>query len=275
MPIKREKVEEHISRMGHFFDYTPDYKKHTYLAVPVMYLLKEGEGTPVDPRPEAMDVSSLPDVTGSVRVVASGIARNTRSTTAEVLSEQAKGFQEAEAEKVKAANKELADTLGLKPEELKAQREEYRKLERQQSENDQKREPYPGVMETGSNAQDPEPFAIIQGNAVMQDNRNRRSPGVNRRHAPTFERQGCEEHQAAQPIPPRPVSHNLEEGSAVELVDPPGYGTIRWIGKFPGVTTDIAGVELVSCTVIFTLFSMLSIMKCLENRDMVYVVCTD
>ena len=53
--------------------------------------------------------------------------------------------------------------------------------------------------------------------------------------------------QPTQPLPHRPVSHDLEVGSAVELVDPPGYGIIRWIGKFPDLNHIIAGVELVSC----------------------------
>ena len=53
--------------------------------------------------------------------------------------------------------------------------------------------------------------------------------------------------QPTQPLPPRPVSHDLEVGSAVELVDPPGFGIIRWIGKFPDLNHIIAGVELVSC----------------------------
>ena len=242
MPIKKEKVEEHIRNFGHFFS-KQDFKKHSYLAVPEVSVMKEGEGTPVDRCPEAMDVNNPPDVTESVRVAASTIAKNTRSTTAEVLSAQAKGFQEVEAKKVEAANKELADTLGLKPEELKAQREEYRKLERQQSENDQRHEPYPSVMGMGTHGQDQEKFASSQGDKVIQE--SRRSPG---RHAPTFERQGSQERQEAKPILPRPVSHNLEVGTAVELVDPPGYGTIRWIGKFPGVDQDIAGVELVSCS---------------------------
>ena len=245
MVIKKEKVEEHIRNFGHYFS-KQDYKKHSYLAVPQMSVMKEGEGTPVDRRPEPMDVSSPPDVTESVRAAASTIAKNTRSTTAEVLSAQAKGFQEVEAKKVEAANKELADTFGVTPEELNAQREQYKKLERQQSENDQRREPYPGVMGMGTHGQGQEHFASSQGDKVIQD--YRRSPGVNRRHAPMFDRQGSEERQAAQPIPPRPVSHNLEVGSAVELVDPPGYGTIRWIGKFPSVDQDIAGVELVSCS---------------------------
>ena len=61
--------------------------------------------------------------------------------------------------------------------------------------------------------------------------------------------------QPTQPLPHRPVSHNLEVGSAVELVDPPGYGIIRWIGNFPGVATVIAGVELVSC--VFCCYSCL------------------
>ena len=133
MLIKRDTTEGHINNMGHLFS-THDYKKHTYLAIPEVSVLKEGEGTPVEACSVAMDVSNPPDVTESVRAVAS-----TRSTTA------------AESQ--------------------------------------------------------PQP---------------------------------------TQPLPHRPVSHNLEVGSAVELVDPPGYGIIRWIGKFPGVNTDIAGVELVS-----------------------------
>ena len=243
MAVKKDKVEEHICKMGHLFPKL-EYKKHSYLAVPEVSVLKEGEGTPVDPRPEAMDVSNPSDVTESVRVAASAVAKNTRSTTAAVLSEHVKVLQESEAEKVKAANRELADSFGVTPEELNAQREQYRKLERQQSENDQRREPYPGVMGMGTHGQGQEHFASSQGDKVIQD--YRRSPGVNRRHAPMFDRQGSEERQAAQPIPPRPVSHNLEVGSAVELVDPPGYGTIRWIGKFSSVDQDIAGVELVS-----------------------------
>ena len=140
MFIKKEKVDMHISNMDHLFPYPCDYKKHTYLAVPEVSVLKEGEGTPVEARSEAMDHTTPPDVTESVRAVAYTVAKNTRSTTA------------AESQ--------------------------------------------------------PQP---------------------------------------TQPLPHCPVSHNLEVGSAVELVDPPGYGIIRWIGKFPGVNTDIAGVELVSC----------------------------
>ena len=133
MPIK-VKVEGHINNMSHLFTHMRDYKKHAYLAVPEVAVLKEGDGTPVEAHSEAMDHTNPPDVTESVHAVAS-----TRSTT--------------------AAESQL---------------------------------------------------------------------------------------QPAQPLPPRSVPHNLEVGSAVELVDPPGYGIIRWIGKFPGVNTDIAGVELVS-----------------------------
>ena len=128
-------MEGHIYNMNHLFPYPRDYKKHTYLAVPEVSVLKEGEGTPVEAHSEAMDHTNPPDVTESVRAVAS-----TRSTTA------------AESQ--------------------------------------------------------PQP---------------------------------------SQPIPHRPMSHNLEVGSTVELVDPPGCGIIRWIGKFPGVDHNIAGVELVSC----------------------------
>ena len=120
--------------MSHLFSYPRDHRKHTYLAVPEISVLK-GDIIPVDAHSEPMDHTTPPDVTESVRAVAS-----TRSTTA------------AESQP-----------------------------------------------------------------------------------------------QLTQPIPPRPVSHNLEVGSAVELVDPSGYGIIRWIGKFPGVIVDIAGVELVSC----------------------------
>ena len=79
------------------FPYPCDYKKHTYLAIPEVSVLKEGEGTPVEAHSEAIDVSlptdliagpvearseamdhtTPPDVTESVRAVDS-----TRSATA-------------------------------------------------------------------------------------------------------------------------------------------------------------------------------------------------
>ena len=133
-------IEGHINNMSHLFPGMCFYKKHTYLAVPEVSVLKEGEGTPAEAHSEVIDHTTPPDVTESVRAVDSTIAKNTRSTTAT------------------------------------------------------KSQPQP-----------------------------------------------------TQPLPHCPVSHNLEVGSAVELVDAPGYGIIRWIGKFPGVNTDIAGVELVSC----------------------------
>jgi len=228
--------------MGHLFP-TPIYKKHTYLAIPELSVLKEGEGTPVDARSEPMDVSSATDVTESVRAAASTVAKNIKSTTAAVLHEDAQVLKVSKLKKEEAANKELADTFGLSPEDLDAQREQYKKLERQQSENDQKRELYPAVAGSGASGEGQENFAGNQGGAMIQE--YQRSPLANRRHA--IDCQGSEDHQRAQPVPPRPVSHNLEVGSTVELVDPQGYGIIRWIGKFPGVNTDVAGVELVSC----------------------------
>ena len=264
MPIKKEKVEGHISNMGHLFSHTRDYKKHTYLAVPEMSVMKEGEGTPIDVRSEAMYHTSPPDVTESVRAVTSTVAKNTRTTTAAVLRECAQALKESEAKKEEAAKKELADTFGVSPEELDAQREQYKMLERQQSLNSLKCELYPAVSGSGASGEGQEHFAGSQGSAMIQEYHRsplanmhvavsqgtviqeyQRSPLANRRHA--FDRQWSEEPQPAQPIPPRLTSHNLEVGSAVELVDPPGCGIIRWIGKFPDVATNVAGVELVSC----------------------------
>ena len=150
MPIKRDTIEGHISNMGHLFPMR-DYKKHTYLAIPELLLLKEGDGTPVEARSEAMDHTTPPDVTESVRAVAS-----TRSVT----------------------------TAESQP-------------------------------------------------------------------------------QPTQPLPPHPGSHNLEVGSAVELVDPPGYGIIRWIGKFPDVPKVIAGVEMVSCVLLLQLFGSNFVLQCI------------
>ena len=171
------------------------------------------------------------------------VPKNITRSTAAVLRENAQVLKESEAKKEEAANKELADTFGVSPEELDAQREQYKKLQRQQSLNDQKRELYPAVSGSGASGEDQEHVAGNQGGAMIQE--YHRSPLGNRRHAVDWE---CsEEPQPAQPIPPHLASHNLEVGSAVELVDPPGYGIIRWIGSFPGVDENIAGVELVSC----------------------------
>ena len=243
MPVKRERIEGHIRNMAHLFSYPRDRRKHTYLAIPEVSVLKEGEGTLVEALSEVMDHTTPPDVTESVHAAASAMAKNTRSTTAVVLCEQAQALKETESKKEEAANKEFADMFGVTPEELDALREQYKKLERQQSLNDQKRELYPAVSGSRASVEGQEHVTGSQGDAMIQE--YQRSPLANRRHA--FDWQCSEEPQPAQPIPPRPVSHNLEVGSAVELVDPPGYGIIRWIGKFPGVNTDIAGVEFVSC----------------------------
>ena len=254
MPIKKDKVEGHISNMSHLFTHTRDYKKHTYLAIPEWSVLIEGDGTPVEAHSETIDVS-LPsyDLIESVRAVASTVAKNTRSSTAAVLREQARVLKESEVKKEEAANKELTDKFGGSPEELDAQREHYKKLERQRSLNDQKRELYPDVAGSGASGVGQENFAGNQGGAMIQE--YQRSPLANRRHA--IDRQRSEERHPAQPSPPRPVSHNLDVGSAVELADPPGYGIIRWVGNFPGVDEDIAGVELVSC--VFPLSPLLTL----------------
>ena len=68
MLIKKDKIEGHIFNMGHLFPHTRDYQKHNYLAVPELSVLKECS--------EAMDHTTHPDVTESVRAVAS-----TRSAT--------------------------------------------------------------------------------------------------------------------------------------------------------------------------------------------------
>ena len=232
--------------MSHFFN-NNDYKKHTYLAIPEQYVLKEGDGTPVDLRTEAMDTSGTSEMTNSVLAVATGIALESKHSTTQVIKEQAKALQESKEKKEKEKNEKLAKELGITPNEIKAQQEQYKKLKKQQSENEQRREIYPGTMKAGATGDDQQHFASGQGGEVIQE--YRRSPGVNRRHPPSFQRQTSEEQQAAQVVPLHQTSHSLEVGTAVELVDPPGYGTIRWIGKFPGVDHNIAGVEMVSCTI--------------------------
>ena len=219
MPIKKEMVAEHVRGMNHYFT-KRNYKMHSYLAVPEMWILKEGEGTPVDLRSEAMDASSTSEMT-----VATGIALESKHSTTQIIKEQAKALQESEEKNKKAENEKLAKELGLTPDVIKAQQEQYKKLERQQLENEQKREACPVTAASDSLHH----FASGQ------------QADLSRRHATSIVRQTSKEQQATQV--------NLKVGTAVELVDPPGYGTIRWIGKFPGVDQDISGVEMVSCTI--------------------------
>ena len=241
MVIKKDKVEEHRSGKSHFFT-KKEYKKHSYLAVPERCVLKEGDGTPVDAsvtstaHPEAM--GTTPNVTASILDVACNIASESRRSPTDFITEQVQALQESEAMKEKAENEKLAASFGITADEFKAQQEQYRRLERQQSEIEQK---------SGTNEQGQHHFTSGQGDVDIQN--YTRSPRADRKHASTFDRQGSVEHQAAQPISPHLVPHKLEVGTAVELVDPPGYGTIRWIGRFPGVDQDIAGVEMVSCAI--------------------------
>ena len=250
MFIKKEKVEGNISKMSHLFPHKRDYRKHTYLAIPELSVLKDGDGTPVDAGSEVMDVTSPPDVTESVRAVAPTVAKNIRSSTAAVLCEQAQALKESKLKKEEVAIKELADKFGMTPEEVDAQREQYKKLERQQSLNNQKRELYPAVAGSGTSGEGQEHIAgPVEAHSEVMDHTT--PPDVTesvRAVASTRSTTAAESQpQTTQPLPHCPVSHNLEVGSAVELVDPPGYGMIRWIGKFPGVNPYIAGVELVSC----------------------------
>ena len=210
-------------------------------------MLKEGDGIPVDLHPEAMNTSGTSEMTSSVLAVATDIALESKHSTTQVIKEQAKALQESEEKKEKARNEKLAKEYGITPDEFKAQQEQYRRLEQQQLENEQRREVYPVTMKSGATGDDQQHFAGGQGGEVIQE--YRRSPGVNRQHPSSFQRQATEERQAAQVVPLHQTLHNLEVGTAVELVDPPGYGTIRWIGKFPGVDHNIAGVEMVSCAI--------------------------
>ena len=239
MPIKKEKVKVHISKMVHLFPHKPDCKKHTHLAIPEVSLLKEYQSTPPDALSEAVDFTNPTDVTVSVHAVPSTVAKSARSTTAAFLHEHAQALKKSEAKKEEAANKEVAEELDVTPEELDDQREQYKKLEQQQSLHDQKCELYPAVSGSGASGEDQEHIADSQGGAVRAVASN---TAKNTRSATATESQP----QPTQPLPHVSVSHNLEVGSAVELLDPPGYGIIRWIGKFPGVGEAMAGVELVS-----------------------------
>ena len=220
-------MSEHIAGMGHFFA-RPDFKKHTYLAIPEQSVLKEG--ILVDLCTEALDASSTSEVPNSVLAVATGITLESKHSTTQVIKEQAKALHESEATKEKAKKDKLATSNWITPDECKAQQEQYRKLE--ESENEQGHEVFPWTTDYGQHH-----FASGQ------------QADLNRNHTTSCEWQTSVEQQAAQVVPFHQTSHSLEVGTAVELVDPPGYGTIRWIGKFPGVDHSIAGVEMVSCAI--------------------------
>lgn len=242
MPIKKEKVREHISKMGGLFD-KRDPKKHTYLAIPEQSVLKEGDCTPFDLHPKAVSASNPSVIPTSLPAVAAGNALESKHSTTQVINEQVKAVQESDDEK-------LLRSFGMKPDELKVQHEQYGRLEGQQLENAQRRELYPGATGSGVNGDSQQHFASGQGGGVMQE--YRRSPGLNRRHTYSFERQTSKKQQAAQAALLPQSSHKWKVGTAVELVNPPGYGTVRWIGKFPAVDQAIAGVETVSCAVVLS-----------------------
>ena len=205
--------------------------------------MKEGEGTPFNLLSETMDASN--PLTSSVLAVASGIAAEFNCSTNHVINEQAQALQQTEANKKKADNEKMAASFGMNVEEFKVQQEQYRKLE---SENEQRFEPYPGTIRLGANGDGYHYTASGQGDEGMQE--YHRSSGVNREWTPSSHRSTYEENQSVKVVPLQQRVQNLEVGDAVELVDPPGYGTIRWIGKFSGLNQDIAGVELVSCMIV-------------------------
>ena len=188
----------HIPGMDYLFEKRDD-NMHTYLAVPEGSVLK-GD----DVHPKYADASKSPAISQKDPDVAPS---ESKYSTAAVIGEQTNALQESEAMKEKA---------GITPAEFKAQHEPTKFP----SVKELRHETYPRHISAG---------ALEQG----QHKTPEQPPVVHRRHShATFDRQGSEEHQATQPIPPHPVSHNLEVGKFIVHLPVLLYYVIRSSGCF-------------------------------------------
>ena len=188
----------HIPGMDYLFEKRDD-NMHTYLAVPEGSVLKRD-----DVHPKYADASKSPAISQKDPAVAPSESNH---STAAVIGEQTNARQESEAMKEKA---------GITPAEFKARHQpnKHPLVKELRREN-------PWYFSAG---------ALEQGQHETQE----RPLMDNRRHTQkyTFDRQGSEEHQATQPIPPHPVSHNLEVGKFIVHLPVLLYYVIRSSGCF-------------------------------------------
>ena len=273
--MTHSKIEGHHTNMGHYFK-NRDYTKHSYIAVPEVSVLKDEEdqhGTPVDVQdPQLGSYDLIPEyptneqgLSKSMLTTATKVAESERVSKCELISEN--------HELEKAGEVKLAEAFGVRPEELSAQKQKYKLLQKEKEEKDRRERLHGGVgnlpaCSTHDPDRDPrgEQFFDAAAEPRRKSNNDLLEPTQKERQH-DFHRQQSEGSSPnlsrKNPLQEYPPTYPFDIGSIVEvnLNDKTVSGTVRWLGYLPKTPKVIAGVELVSLLVLLPLHVRLYIMK--------------
>ena len=265
--IHYQQIEGHHTGMTHYFK-KPDCINHSYIAVPEASVLKDEEdqhGTPVDVQdPQLRSYDLIPEyatneqgLSQSILTTATKVAESEHVSKCELISEN--------HELEKAGKEKLAEAFGLPPEELAAQEQEYKLLQKEKEEKDRRERLHGGVgnlpaCSTHDPDHDPrgEQFFDAMTEPRRKSNNNLLEPTQKERQH-DFRRQQSE---GSSPklsrktfVQENPPTYPFDIGLIVEvnLNDKTVSGTVRWLGYLPKTPKVIAGVELVSLLVLLTL----------------------
>ena len=270
--------------MGSYFT-KPNYKKHTYLAMPEAFVSKKSEIE----KPEGwIDINEDYyknegiQPTKSVLLAISEVAKDEHTTVDALVNES-----EAARKKIEDnMHKQVLINAGVPPEELKGQEsrmehyeiEKKKQLERRHEEERNKKDYHQVSKAKGSKSDHLDNQPQFRNQNSYDELQNRDISGLGRQNSmehkepasgpyhpgegasgPYHPGEGAGDPQSKAVLrqqtgyPPGTQDgfdskNHLEIGSRVEVCTPDGvnYGTIRWIGTFPDVKQKIAGVELVS-----------------------------
>ena len=237
-----------------------DYTKHSYIAVPEVSVLKDGEdqhGTPVDGQdPQLRSYDLVPEyptneqgLSQSILTTATKVVESERVSKCELINEH----QQLE----KASKEKLAEAFGVPPEELAAQEQEYKLLQKEKEEKDRRERLHGGVgnlpaCSTHDPDHDHRGEQFFDATTESRRRSNNDLKPTQYAQQPDFQQQqseGCSlKLSHRNPLQEHPLTCPCDIGSIVEvnLNDKTVSGTVRWLGYLPKTPKVIAGVELVS-----------------------------
>ena len=283
--IPHNKIEGHHI-MGHLFKITKDYRKHTYIAVPEVTVLKDEEdqhGTPVDGQdPPLGSYDLVPEYPTKER----GLSQSTLTTATKVAESENVSKCELinEHHQLEKASKEkLAEAFGVPPEELAAQEQEYKLLQNKKEEKDRRERLHGGVgnlpaCSTNDPDRDPRGEQFFDAAAEPRRKSNNDLKPSQYAQQPDFHQQQSEGSSPnlsrKNPLQEYPPTYPFDIGSIVEvnLNDKTVSGTVRWLGYLPKTPKVIAGVELVSLLVLLPLCIYDTLSKETLAEDCTYLV---
>ena len=231
-------------------------KKHSYFAVPEKGVHKVGPEESDLTRSFVSHFEEESKLSQSVIQSASKLAKKEGVSTQAILNTQF----EAEREITEKKTKEIINPFGITAQEFEEQKKQlnYIKMAKRKKDEEKilaadtfsQRSPSNPDIQKRSSHNDHEPSNQPRGgNLARQHSHESRERPQPRGHP----LENKPKQQSPQNVP-----HRWEIGSAVQVqVEKEShFGTVKWIGTFPGVRQEVAGVELVSIVHLVKMYIM-------------------